>query len=208
MRVMISFLLAFTMTSYAMGLSVNRSIVVDSGEKSGCCNSVNGSITVEDDAVIHGTCRTVNGQIQIKENCIVKTLQSVNGSVTVGEQTKVNGDIETVNGSVSCDKEVRVKGDIHTVNGGVTLMATTVEHDITTHNGDITLEENSVVLKDIIIKDSHNTFNKHTSIEIRLVDSTVQGDIVNRDNQKIVTVRLIGKSRVNGEYHNIDRVER
>ncbi|MDZ7723172.1 MAG: hypothetical protein U5R06_10305 [candidate division KSB1 bacterium] len=208
MKKTVMLLMLLCTSCFSMGLSVNKSIVVEKGERTGGCTSVNGSITVKDDAKVYGMCRTVNGQIRIQGNCRVEHVQSVNGSIHIGEATDVEGDISTVNGSVTCKKKVKVDGDIKTVNGYIELVNTTVTDDISTHNGDITLNKNSTVLKDIIIKDSHNSHGNPNHLKIRIVDSTVEGDIVNRDRQKSVTVYLVGDSRVNGEFLNIDRVER
>ena len=201
------YMLLFCTTSFAMGLSINKPVVIGKGERSGGCSSVNGSITVKEDAKVTGTCRTVNGSIRIDQNCRVEKLQSVNGAVSIGKDTHIDGSIETVNGHVICNERVLVKGDINTVNGSIELYETTIRNDITTHNGSVRLENNSMVLEDIIIKDSHNTGNS-PRIEIRIVNSTVEGDVINRDEEKQVTVRMVGKSRVNGELINIDRVER
>ena len=208
MKKTVIFLMMFCMSCFAMGLSVNKSIVVEKGDRTGGCTSVNGSITVKDDAKIYGMCRTVNGQIRIQRNCRVEHVQSVNGAVFIDEATDVDGNIATVNGSVTCKAKVKVKGDVKTVNGAIKLVNTTVTDDISTHNGDITLDRNSVVLKDIIIKDSHNSHGNPKHLKIRIIDSMVEGDIVNRDHRKSVTVYLVGDSRVNGEFRNIDRVER
>ena len=59
--------------------TVNKSIHIDAGERVSSCSSVNGSVTVDEGAVISGSCKTVNGSIRIAEECEVR-------SVTISEE--------------------------------------------------------------------------------------------------------------------------
>ena len=146
-----------------------------------------------------GTCRTVNGSIKIGENSQVKRLQTVNGSIKVGESTKVGSDIETVNGRIECAKDVYVRGSVQTVSGSIELSRTTVHRDITTHNGHITLEDYSVVERDIIVKNNKGKSRRRKPLTITIADgSVVEGDIIVKDDDIKVMVHLKDGGKVIG----------
>jgi DUF4097 and DUF4098 domain-containing protein YvlB len=187
--------------------TVNKSIRIDEGERhAGGCTSVNGSIVVEQGAEVTGGCKTVNGSIKIARDCAVARVQSVNGSVRIGEKTEIKSDIETVNGSIHCEKGVYIDGNIETVNGSMNLQGTEVEGRITTYNGDITLSRKSVVHEDIIIKDNKGHNNRKEPLRITIDNSIVEGDIINREEDIDVVVLIRNNGQVKGEVYDA-RVE-
>lgn len=185
---------------HSIDITVNRSIRVEDGErKSGSLTTVNGSIYVGKEARVTGTCRSVNGKIRIGESSRVKRLQTVNGGVEVAEDAYVGSDIESVNGPISCGRGVYVRGSVESVNGPIELERTTVHKDITTYNGTITLEDRSVVERDIIIKENKGSTNRRKPLDIYLRDrSVVEGDIIVKQDDFEVIVHLEG-GRVEGK---------
>lgn len=191
-------------------LSVNKSIVIDDGDKvHGSRNTVNGNIYVGSDCRIDGDLRSVNGGIEIGSHSKVQDLQAVNGRIEVGRETMVRGSIESVNGSVTCDRGVEIQGRLTTVNGNIDLENTIVEHDIKTYNGDITLSDESIVRGDIIIKRSKGSSRRHRLLKIEITNgSVVEGDIIVGDRWLDVKVYLSDGGKVRGRVRDADVIER
>jgi len=181
-------------------MSVNRSIHIRDGEtvRHGL-SSVNGSVIVGSDCVVVGKCRSVNGRVEVGNDSEVGDLQSVNGRISVGRNVEIDGDIESVNGSIRCDQEVNVRGKVATINGSIDLDKTDVRRNISTYNGHITLTNQSMVQRNIIIRDSKSRSDSRRPLKIRIEDnSVVEGDIMVRDEDKEVKVYLLNGGKVNG----------
>ena len=144
------------------------------------------------------------GSIKISEECSVRNVESVNGSIRIGEETEVRSDIKTVNGSISCSEGVVVGDDISTVNGSIKLKNTEVMESITTYNGSVTLTEKSIVRDDIIVKDNKGNNNRRQPLKIIIDNSVVEGDIINREDDIEVIVYLRNGGRVKGEIIDAD----
>jgi DUF4097 and DUF4098 domain-containing protein YvlB len=163
-------LLILLMAVPALGATVNKSIRIADGEESGGATSVNGSITVGDNAVVTGGLTTVNGKIivdsgasieraktvngglRLSDNVKAEDLTTVNGSMTVGENSSIDGEITGVNGRIELARGVTVSQGISTVNGRIDLTNVEVGGNIETVNGDIELAEGSVVMGDIVVE--------------------------------------------------------
>lgn len=209
---------------------INKSIFVADGEhKYNSLSSVNGTITVGNDATVEGNCSTVNGRITIGENtqvgeisCVngsisidrnanAKEVSCVNGSIELGSEVEVDGDLTTVNGSITCRREVEVMGDMKTVNGDMETVQTRIEGDIKTVNGDIELLESSLVKGNIIIKrDSKNLRPKKFKALIITIDSgsKVEGSIEVKGDDPNVTVVLAGGGEVLGDIINAEVIRK
>ncbi len=186
-------------------LTLNKNIYVNEGErKSSGLTTVNGGITVKDDARVDGGCKSVNGSIEIGNNCNVRSISTVNGTIRIRSNTDVYGSLNSVNGSISCKEDTKIHHDVQTVNGDVHLYGTRVDNDIETVNGDITLEKESVVEDDIIIKDTHGNIGADHITKIIIDNSVVKGDIINRDSRRRVQVILRNGGRVEGELRNVE----
>jgi DUF4097 and DUF4098 domain-containing protein YvlB len=163
-------LLAMLISLPAFGASVNKSIKVEAGTESDGATSVNGSVSVGDDAVVTGNVRTVNGKVRVDSGAMIesastvngslkiasnvqaKDLSTVNGSVKVGESSTVSGEIEAVNGSIRVDKGTTIGGNVGNVNGKIELTGAEVGGDVSTVNGDVRLDGGSVVKGDLIVE--------------------------------------------------------
>jgi len=163
-------LLILLMAVPALAATVNKSIRIADGEESGGATSVNGSITVGDNAVVTGGLTTVNGKIivdsgasieraktvngglRLSDNVKAEDLTTVNGSMTVGENSSIDGEITGVNGRIELARGVTVSQGISTVNGRIDLTNVEVGGNIETVNGDIELAEGSVVMGDIVVE--------------------------------------------------------
>jgi DUF4097 and DUF4098 domain-containing protein YvlB len=51
----------------AMAATINKSVKIEAGAESGGASSVNGSISVGEDAVVTGNVKTVNGTIRVDQ---------------------------------------------------------------------------------------------------------------------------------------------
>lgn len=204
---------------------VNGSVHIGSGENLDHGRStVNGNVYVGDNSIVKGKCSTVNGKIEVGSNCEVGSLTTVNRGVTVGENTKVDGRVSTVNGSISCEKGVQVSGNVSLINGSITckkgvevdgylkningaihLTGTVVKEDVSTHNGDITLENKSIIKGDIVIKRSNSTSFRERKLTIRISgDSLVEGGIINKDSKLEVKVIIAKGGKVHGKVEDAE----
>lgn len=192
-------LLIVLMAVPAFGASINKSIKVEAGGESSGATSVNGSVTVGENAVVTGDVKTVNGAVRVDagariedastvngslrigESVQADNLFTVNGSIKVGETATVAGEIEAVNGQITVKKGSTVAEDVSNVNGQINLVGTEVGGDVSTVNGDVNIVEGSVVEGDLIIEKPNNWgFGNSKKRKPRVVigpGSTVKGVI-------------------------------
>ena len=190
-------LLALLMAVPAFGASVNKSIKIGAGEESDGAMTVNGSISVGENAVVTGELETVNGSIRIDDGAEIENaetvngrlrlgegvradnLTTVNGSVTLGEGTAVTGDITAVNGAITVEREASVAGAVGNVNGRIELTGTEIGGDVTTVTGDVRIDES--VLKSDLVIDKPSFWNRISSRKPRIVigpGSRIEGAII------------------------------
>ncbi len=172
----------------AFGGSINKSVKIAAGGESSGESSVNGSITIGENAVVTGDLDTVNGSIRVDSGAKIESagtvnggvriagnvksesLTTVNGSIKVGESSEVDGDIETVNGKISLGKGATVSDNLGNINGKIGLTSAEVGGDISTVTGDIDLAEGSVVKGNIKVeKPSNWSFGKRKNRKPRIV---------------------------------------
>ena len=162
-------LLMLLMAVPAFGASVNKSIRIGDGEEADGATTVNGSISVGEDALVTGGMRTVNGSIRVERGATVRDartvngtirlaegvetrhLNTVNGAILLGAEGLVDGDVSAVNGSITLEEKARVTGDIDNVNGKIFLDHAQAEGNIKTVSGDIRLRQ-AVVKGDRLIE--------------------------------------------------------
>jgi len=176
-------------TLLVTGCGVNKSIQIADGETvDGSKATVNGSVRIGSDCTVRGDCRTVNGRVTVGAGSEVGGLQSVNGSIKIAENVTVDGEVGTVNGSIPGSV---ITDDITTVNGSIHLSRTEVGGNLGTVNGSVTLEDNSRVSGNVLIKGKSTRYGKKKPIEIRISGgSVVEGDIIVRDPKRTVKVIL------------------
>lgn len=172
-------LLMMLMAVPALGASINKSVKIDAGSESGGATSVNGSISVGDNAVVTGGLKTVNGQIRvdsgatiesattvngsvrISENVRTGSLTTVNGSVTLGAGSSADGEVKAVNGRLTLESGAMVSGDVSNVNGEIDLSGATVGGDLTTVTGDVELADQSILRGDLVVEEPSGwSFNR------------------------------------------------
>jgi DUF4097 and DUF4098 domain-containing protein YvlB len=156
-------------------------------------STLNGKIRIDDDVIVRGDAESVNGSVEVGRNVRVEGVASVNGDVEIGEGTVVDGDVETVNGSISMEFGSRAQ-EVGTVNGSVELNGAEVEDDVTTYNGDITLRDGANVGGDIRISEA-NSRSSRRGQPLRIYiegGSTVQGSVIVEDDDMEVEVYLRG----------------
>ena len=191
---------------FALDLGVNKSIYVQDGEKkSDGISTVNGCIIIGKKCKVRGSCRSVNGMISVGQASEVKRLETVNGGIRVDHGVRVLRDIKSVNGPVECRDGVVVLGSIRSVNGPINLSNTKVDNDLSTYHGNISLEKESTVGGDIIIKDGKGHDRHKKPLYIRITDrSVVRGDIIVEDDDLKVVVQLKRGGKVQGHiYHAV-----
>lgn len=163
-------LLVMLMAVPAFGASINKSIKVEAGTESTGASSVNGSITVGENAVVTGGVNTVNGSIRVDSGAKIESastvnggvrladnvqaddLSTVNGAVKVGQSATIDGGVEAVNGSISVEKGSKVSDDVSNVNGHIELSGTDVGGDVSTVTGDVDVIDGSVIAGNLIVE--------------------------------------------------------
>jgi len=181
-------------------LNLNDNISIAAGNVARSSqNTVNGSIYIGERAQVHGDCRTVNGAIEIGREAECVDIQTVNGSISLGSGAMAHGSVESVNGEVQCEDGVKIEGEIHTINGSIDLHKTETASDVTTINGNITLDAMSRVKGNVIIKDNKGNTNESSVQKIVISGgSIVEGGIRVEDPDKKVQVILSGGGEVKG----------
>jgi hypothetical protein len=192
-------LLVLLLAVPVFGATINKSIHIEAGGESSGATSVNGSVSVGENAVVSGNVKTVNGSVRVDSGAKIRNaatvnggirlasnvhaddLSTVNGSIKVGENGVVDGEIEAVNGRISIKQGSNVADDVSNVNGKITLAGTVVGGDLATVSGDIEVIEGSVVKGDLIVeKPSNWGWGKSKDRTPRIVigpGSSVEGDI-------------------------------
>ena len=160
------------------GHSVNGTVRVADGQKTGDLSTVNGSIEVGDNVTLAGA-QTVNGSISVGSHATADSLTTVNGSISLEDGARVSHAVRAVNGSLTLHRGADVGGSLVNINGAINLNAAHVGGGITTVNGDITVEGASHVEGGILVqKPSAGWFQ--ISHEPRIVigpGSVVTGDL-------------------------------
>jgi len=181
-------LLVLLMSVPALGASINKSIKIGPGEEAGGATSVNGSISVGDEAVVTGNIKTVNGSIRVDSGASIEKastvngglrvadgvkaegLSTVNGSINVGKNGTIEDKVSAVNGRITVGDGTSIGGDVSNVNGQIGLSGAEVAGDLTTVNGDIELSDGAVVKGDLVVeKPSNWSWGKEKSRKPRIV---------------------------------------
>ncbi len=157
--------------------NVNKSVKIADGAESKGASSVNGSITVGDNATVTGRLSTVNGAIRVGEDASIEDastvngslrisnntksedLETVNGGIRIGEQVVVDGEVTAVNGKISLAMGSSVANSLSNVNGDISLTGSTVGRDVSTVNGDVSVMEGAVIKGDLTVEKPHGFFN-------------------------------------------------
>jgi predicted acyltransferase (DUF342 family) len=128
--------------------------------------SVNKSIRIESGSESDGA-STVNGSISVGEDSVVTgTIQTVNGKIRIDQNSTIK-DATTVNGRLSVSDGVQ-SADLTTVNGALSVgKNSTVNGEVGAVNGSIRLEQGSTV--------SHDLGNVNGTIELQ--GSEVGGNV-------------------------------
>lgn len=163
-------LLVLLMSMPALAVSINKSVKIGAGEESGGATSVNGSISVGENATVTGNLKTVNGSVRVDAGASIEkattvngglrladdvkaeSLTTVNGSINVGEKGVIDGAVSAVNGRISVGNGSTVTADVGNVNGQIGLAGAEVGGDLSTVNGDIELSDGAVVKGDLVVE--------------------------------------------------------
>jgi hypothetical protein len=161
-------LLTVLLSLPAYGESMGKSVKIAAGAEADGASSVNGSVSIGENAVVTGDVSTVNGSIRIDAGATVAAASTVNGSVKVAENVKSN-DLETVNGTISVGMGSSIDGSVEAVNGRISISnGTSVADDVSNVNGEI-------VLRGALVGGDVSTI----SGDINLFDGTmVKGDLL------------------------------
>ncbi|HEX6260820.1 MAG TPA: hypothetical protein VFZ51_09210 [Woeseiaceae bacterium] len=99
---------------------------------------------------------------------------TLNGSISVGSDAVVNGDLETVNGTIRVDDNARIE-DAETVNGSVRIGTGVTANDLSSVNGSISVGESSTI--DGAVSVVNGRINLNTGASVSADVSNVNGEI-------------------------------
>lgn len=127
--------------------SVNGSIkIAENVSVGGDVGTVNGSIKLAANATVEGEVETVNGSVACEVGgSVSEDIATVNGSIHL-TRTEVGGNLRTVNGSLTLDDNSRVAGNIF-IKGKSTRYGKKKAIEISISDG-------SIVEGDIVVRDS------------------------------------------------------
>ena len=116
--------------------------------------------------------------------------------------------VGTVNGTLRIGDQSTISGNVETVNGKIDLRGTTIERNIETVNGGIVLDGGTQVQGNIIVRETRGRNNNRRTLEIELRGgSSVAGDIRVEDDDRKVRVTLSGGSAVHGQIEGAEVVQ-
>lgn len=91
---------------------------------------------------------SMNKNVKIEAGGESSGASSVNGSITIGADAVVTGDVSTVNGSIRVASGASIE-DAETVNGGVKIADNVMSENLSTVNGSVKVGEASTVDGDV-----------------------------------------------------------
>lgn len=166
-----------------------------------CNASINETVRLRDGETRTGSINTINGSILIGNNCEVDgDCRSVNGRIEVGKNSRVRN-LQAVNGHIRIESGSQVDEDISTLNGPVSCYAgVKVDGSIKSVNGGIELH-NVTVGGDL---ETHNS-------GILLADKCrIKGDVRIKKShgrgmmKQTIEIKIDGGSVVEGDLYNED----
>ena len=119
----------------------------------------------------------------------------------------MSGDVESVNGSISLATDSRVEGEVSTVNGGIRLERTTVAGIHTVH-GSVELSSGAIVKGDVVFERKIGASWSDGPLRVEIADgSIVEGDLIVEDRDLKVEVVLKGGGKILGQVKNATVIE-
>jgi hypothetical protein len=161
------------------GRTINGSVRVPDGQKTGNLQTVNGAIRVGNQATFDAA-QTVNGSIDMGNHASAGSLKTVNGSITLDDDARVSQSVTTVNGSMTLHHGADVDGALTNVNGTIRLNGAHVAGGIKTVEGDIYIEGASHVEGGILVERPKSASWFRPTRDPRVVigpGSVVQGEL-------------------------------
>ncbi|MBT8087377.1 MAG: hypothetical protein KJO46_05050, partial [Gammaproteobacteria bacterium] len=81
--------LMFTLLAVpVLAATINKSVKIEANSEAAGASSVNGSISVGENAVVTGNVKTVNGTIRVDEGATIRKASTVNGGVRIGDRVR------------------------------------------------------------------------------------------------------------------------
>jgi UDP-3-O-[3-hydroxymyristoyl] glucosamine N-acyltransferase len=117
---------------------------------------------------------SLNKSINLGDNSENDSQSSVNGSISVGDNSVVNGSLSTVNGTIRVGQNTRLK-DAETVNGSVRIDSGSSVDDVNSVNGSIRIGEKVTVGGEIEVVNGKISVQKGTTVADGV--SNVNGEI-------------------------------
>jgi hypothetical protein len=128
---------------------------------------------------------SINKSIKIEAGAKARSASTVNGSITVGADAVVSGDLDTVNGSIRIGRGATLQ-DASTVNGSVKVADNAKTRDLDTVNGGIRVRESVTVDGSIDAVNGGISIGKSSTVaksvssvngSIELSGAIIEGDV-------------------------------
>ncbi len=137
----------------------NGSITVAAGQTQGNLSTINGSVSLHEQAVARKVTAT-NGGITLATGARAASLETINGSIRLADDAVVEGDVESVNGAITALSGATVQGDVGNVNGTITLDGARVAGLLSSSNGSMLIGDGSVVEGGLLMRKPNGRINE------------------------------------------------
>ncbi len=141
----------------------------------------------------------LNKSISVEAGSKSNGESTINGSISVGRDATVTGDLETVNGSIRVDESARIE-DAATVNGALRLANGVTAQDISSVNGTVELGENVVIDGEISVVNGRIAIGRGSEISkdvsnvngaIQIAGTTIGGDLATVNGDVTLTANSV-----------------
>lgn len=159
--------------------TVNGRIEVGDGSRVDDLRTVNGSIRIGRRVIVDGLVKTTNGSLACDAGTeIIRELRTTNGSIKL-TGTKVGGGLTTVNGDVTVLDQSRVRGDI-VIRGRQGSWFFGFFRSRRRHPTTIRIEGGSVVEGGIIVEDDRRNVEVIVSKDSKILGRVINAKIIER----------------------------
>ena len=95
---------------------------------------------------------TVNGSVKVGSGVKAEDISSVNGAIRIGEKVTIKGEVSVVNGKIGIASGSTISEDVSNVNGEFKITGAEIGGDLSTVNGDVSLDEGAFLHGNLTIE--------------------------------------------------------
>jgi hypothetical protein len=160
-----------------------------------CTASINETVYIQDGETKKGDVNSINGSIIIGNDCkVYGDCRAVNGRIEVGANSLVSN-LQSINGSIKIERNTRITGSISAVNGRLyTAEGVRVDGGVSSINGNIDLTE-TIVAENVETVNGDIILTNGTVVEMDII---VKGKSKWGDDKRQVDINLESGAQVKG----------